>query len=330
MGGGTYTTKDGVVRGKPTHPGPEAMPEHLRRMPVASAAIPVRSRIPVAEMQLAVLQDVRENDSRGGVLTPEAAGRLDIAAARVRDALLALEAAGFVRRDGTRLKHGVSSGKPGDQWFAIKVEAVSASGPVAAVPPPRAGAASPTPAAPTVAPPVAAAGGPSSSSVDSDVITRARDWICAQTEPFTESQFAAAAGIKLESAKPLLGLFQQRKVVADLSAPGMPLWEYVPPREMGSAAERDHARAKSLAAAAPRSEGSSPVSGTGNNGRYSSHPATQKLCQEAERLGATIERTGSGHIIIRHSGNRVILGHTPGTDALDKTRKRLRAIGIAV
>lgn len=320
----------GVTRRTPTHPGAEAMPEHLRRMPAASGNGPLNPRIVAAKNQRTVYEDIRDNP---GSLPPEVAARVGMPEGRVGQYVRALAEAGLIEKTGTRLKHGVTTGRVGNEWRVPRPRVTvdlederDAPEVTAPVPPPSAAEAACRPAAR----PVAEAGAsPSTTEHGTDVITRARDWICGREDPFTEVQFAAAAGIKLESARPLLVLFQERKIVTDLSAAGMPLWEYEPPLEMGAAAEMDRARAKGLAAAAPRAEGSAPVEGTGS-GRYSSHPATQALCVQAKALGATIERTGSGHIIIRNRGERVVLAHTPASGSLDKTRKRLNAIGVRV
>jgi hypothetical protein len=326
------------TRKSPVSPGPEALPEHLRRMPAASGNGPLTTRIKAAEGQLKVYEDIKANT---GSLPPEVADRTELPADRVGHYVRQLEDAGLIERTGRqRLKRGAAQGRVGNEWRVTSAlhavpRPAEAQEAASSVPPQRAGAQeapadSAPPAAHTDAAPVAQSG-----SSTSDVITTARNWIVEQgEEAFSPSRFAEAVGVSPEAGMQLLQLFADRGIVEDLSSPGCLLYSYSPPREPGRAAELDRERAKARTAEemdASRNGSGVPVAGTGRT-RWSGDPATQALCERAERAGALVEK-GRGHIVIRNAVTRarVIVSSTPsGGNSPDKTKKRLAAIGINI
>jgi hypothetical protein len=336
--GRTYVTATGVTRTTPVNPGPEALPEHLRRMPAAAGNGPVRPRIAAAEGQLKVYEDIKANP---GSLPPEVADRVGLPQGRVGQYVRALSEAGLIERTGRqRFKRGVTSGRVGDEWRVTSAlhavpRPAEAREAASSVPPQRAGAQE---APADSAPPAARTGGvpvAQSGSSTSDVITTARNWIVEQgEEAFSPSRFAEAVGVSPEAGMQLLQLFADRGIVEDLSSPGCLLYRYSPPREPGRAAELDRERAKARTAEemdASRNGSGVPVAGTGRT-KWSGDPATQALCEKAERAGALVEK-GRGHIIIRNAVTRarVIVSSTPsGGNSPDKTKKRLAAIGINI
>jgi hypothetical protein len=342
--GRTYVTTDGVTRTTPVNPGPEAMPEHLRRMPASSGNGPLGPRVKAAEAQLQVFQDIGQNP---GTLPPEIGPRIGMTDGNVGRYVRALAEAGLIEKTGVeRFKHGAKTGRVGSEWRVKGLTAATLPGGEEApgrVPPPEAAAASATtqPSAPTGGRPTGAPAAPSACTAEErrqvNAVTAARDWIVDRGDdrPFSPSEFADALGLTPEGGMQLLGLFAERGIVKDLSTPGNLLYVYDKPTEPGRAAERDHQRAKERAAAERHAgqNGGEAVAGTGRATRYSNHPDTQKLCERAKAAGAEVEKSGGDHIIIRNPTTkaRVVLASTPSSGGSpDKTKKRLAAIGIHV
>jgi hypothetical protein len=74
---------------------------------------------------------------------------------------------------------------------------------------------------------------------------------------------------------------------------------------------------------------SQPVAGTGRT-QVSNSPAIEALARKCREQGATVERTGGGHVKVVGPGGVVYFGSTPSASSLAKTKAQLRNAGITV
>jgi hypothetical protein len=113
----TYTRSDGSTRRTPTHPGIEAVPEHLRIYPAAQAGGPLKQRIAAAEVQEKVFTDLKAHPNSLG---PEIAMRTGLGKSPVLRHLRALADAGLVEYTGeTRSRLDAPGTKPGNVVRAV-------------------------------------------------------------------------------------------------------------------------------------------------------------------------------------------------------------------
>lgn len=354
----TYVRSDGATRVKPTHPGIEAMPEHLRGMPAASGKTPLSVRLRTAEKQFQVYSDVQANP---GALTPEIAVRTDLPITQVGNYTRDLLKAGLIKQNGIkRLKHGVESGKVGNELVVVEggvpptpgrppvaatvatvAEPVSSAKPVETVTPPA-----PTPPVAKPAPPTvtdeqqlnAAAHTSGSDLSGAELLKMHRDYAVSQKGkgPFTATKAADVLGVPVLASELMFSLLAESArgaTVVDAGVPGLKAYEYNEMRTgvagMGAAAQRDHDAAK--ARAHGNGTVSDPVARTGKSfvSQFSGEPAVQRLVRLAEtKWPGSASKRGSQHIMIKTPNGSVTIGANSKGNALRKDQTLLERAGL--
>lgn len=348
-----------------THPGPEALPEHLRGMPSASGNISISTRIKATTGQRQVYDDVAAHP---GTLGPEIAERTGLTTGAVGNYSRDLQKAGLIRQNGIeRLKHGVTSGRAGKELEIVP--GALEGGPRPTSPPSGAGGGdvtAPAPASsgksPTVESPPSGSSSPGAESgerqtggVDraaneaaatagsdlsgAELLKLHRDYAVSMKGKgsFTATQAADALGVAVIASELMFSLLAESArgaIVIDVGVPGLKAYEYneMPTGKagMGAAAQRDHATTKALGAS--NGSVSDPVARTGKSfvSQFSGVPEVQRLVRMAEqKWPGSVSKRGSEHIMIKVPNHQPItIGANSKGNALRKDQTRLERAGL--
>lgn len=162
---------------------------------------------------------------------------------------------------------------------------------------------------------------------------RLRDWAVEQEDVFTPGQAAAAVEMPRQDAYDgLMSLVDQGILTNESPTPDMPMFGYSSAPVADLAAERDARARREAAAAAPRTEGAEPVAGTGRKLKVT-NKALQSLIDALHKIGATVDPTGGGHLLVQYPGvtKRLLISATPRSDnTVVGERARLRKEGVPV
>lgn len=332
-----------------TNVGAEGMPPHLQRMPVATANIPVKSRVAAAELQLQALRYVGAGFGAAAIIAQQVAGTPDNEqppppiSGRFGRVLRDLHAHDLVRRAGTEYgpwqqpRGGSMGGRPGVRYQLtplgreVVAEVVQEH---AEVLPPLALAPSAQPVAPPEqAPPPGAAALTLEMVRDAARSMEGRGQFSPTqvAAAIAESQDTAAEAVPLDAVQAHLGSLAERGVLRDESpTPDMPLFEYRRPDGPGKAAEIDQARAAAQQEPVPPRGDGAPVPGTGRPERAPGADV-DALLRAARKAGGTVERTGGDHFLVVMPGNRrAVIAGTPSSGGLQRDRLKLRSIGVQI
>lgn len=157
-----------------------------------------------------------------------------------------------------------------------------------------------------------------------------RDDVCSRKEAFAPSEVIEKTGLSEDVVRAALTSLIERGVIVYVGFDDLELYEYVKPDGPGAAAQIDAAR-RGTGAETNGNGGGAPVAGTGGRPR-SSDKETDAMLAKADKAGAEVTKTGSGHFRVKNkkTGRGVIVYATPGKQSRDKNRKKLAGIGIAV
>jgi DNA-binding transcriptional ArsR family regulator len=274
---------------------PEEVPEHLRGMPGAGGGGPVTQRIATAEKQLQVYEALKA----GTALASELEKTTGIPHARVSAHLRSLEAAGLVRYVGDRRTPGVETGRFSKEYAAVMPAAVKTE---------------------TV---------DVQRKATPEELAKVRDWAVKTKAPFTAVEAIGAVSLPAAVVVDALGQLVTRQVLrASGGGNDEVLYLYGKPESPGGGAQIDAAR--KVSAAAPVSNGSAPVPGTGTGTLSSSH-AVNEMIRAVRAAGGKAQKTGGEHIrVTSKDGRSCIIGGTPSNSGLIQDKAKIRKLGIAV
>jgi hypothetical protein len=274
--------------------------------------MPLTPRIKVAERQLAVFAFVQGEPD---VVAPEVVEALQFSSTTEASRYLKALAEGglLVRTDEWRNRRGIPEGEP--KGRTSPVYRVATRDEAAAV-------TDPSPSPPATAP---------LPEISEEKLKAVRDVVVGLTVPFSPAQVTEHCPVTTAEAEAALLVLESMSVVKNESLGDMMLFEYVPPKEPGRAAELDAQRAKERAA----QEIAEPVAGTGNGKVRVSPKAMQDLVDKCEtQHPGCARKQGNNHVVITNptNGKRVLIGSTQkgSSGALHKTRKRMRDAGFDV
>jgi hypothetical protein len=148
-----------------------------------------------------------------------------------------------------------------------------------------------------------------------------RDYAVKQKDAFQPSEVTDATEVEGRELTEALQYLIRKGVIEYVGFDGLELYQYIPPKAMGDAAEKDAKKRAAAAKAAPRAQvtesaaGGGPVSGTGHQSDLKiSDPEVRALVQAVTNAGGTCTREGgSGHISVRGTANdrRILISSTP-------------------
>lgn len=155
---------------------------------------------------------------------------------------------------------------------------------------------------------------------------RIRDFAM-KTDTFTEDELADALGVPKAKLHRQLAEYVDSGVLACSRRGRSSIYALLAPDADNSARPR-HETPENLVTFAERKRGA--VAGSGRK-KMSGRKDVDRLARAAAKSGATVKKLGSGHIeMVSESGERVKMSSTPRGSGMNKTKKDLRDIGIAV
>lgn len=299
------------------HPGPEALPEHLRHMPAGSGDTPVAARTRAAERELEVYKAVVAAGRILAVEVPPKVGgdRNDpyygTLQARVSVNLRNLEEAGFIQRTGRKAwpswQESLVGHRRGRQSVEYEVADANAAADADADASVETGEA----------------------DVTADATAEAvRDFVTKQEGSFSTAFVAGAVEGDMDTVQGHLDALEHKGVIEDIAPmPDLHLYRYLPPDGPGAAAVIDMERR----AQDPVAGGADPVPGTGKMWQPT-HPEVRNLVGDLRRAGYEAAPAGSGHLAVTGPGiRRVLISGTPSKQrSVDNDRARLRRMGVSV
>jgi hypothetical protein len=164
---------------------------------------------------------------------------------------------------------------------------------------------------------------------EAESVRLVRDFVVVQKEPFSPSSVTEVTEVEGQELVEALQSLIVKGTITYVGFDDLELYEYVKPAEMGSAAEKDVERRKSLAKTATTtgSGGGGPVPGT-SKGLRISDPDVRALAQQIEAAGGVVE-TGprGGHFIVSVPGRKrkIPISSTPSSRrSVHNDRARVR------
>lgn len=158
---------------------------------------------------------------------------------------------------------------------------------------------------------------------ESEALILVRDFVVKHGEKFTPLEITTATEVIGDELVTALQELLRMGTIQYVGFDDLELYEYVKATEPGVAAEKDMARRKENAQAAPRS---APVDGTGGKWKIT-NADVRALAQSIEAAGGKVEPAASGHYAVTHpdSKRRILISGTPSSRrSVQNDRARVR------